>query len=173
MAIDILVTITGEKQGQFKGPIQGPAFQGKGAMRLQSFTFGFSNPRTIGSAAGGGRPTASEVVMTRAVEDVVTAQLQQALLTSEVLTSVQVFFRRAAGAVGGAGQPYMTLTLSHAFITAIHMHSDSGSDAPLEEIHLIFEQTKLEIHNTDPKTGEVIAGSPATVSYDLTKATPV
>lgn len=169
MAIDILVTITGEKQGQFKGPIQGPAFQGKGAMRLQSFTFGFSNPRTIGSAAGGGspgRPTASEVVMTRAVEDVVTAQLQQALLTSEVLTSVQVFFRRAPG------QPYMTLTLSYAFITAIHMHSDSGSDAPLEEIHLIFEQTKLEIHNTDPKTGEVIAGSPATVSYDLTKATP-
>lgn len=105
--------------------------------------------------------------MTRAVEDVVTAQLQQALLTSEVLTSVQVFFRRAPG------QPYMTLTLSHAFITAIHMLSDSGSDAPLEEIHLIFEQTKLEIHNTDPKTGEVIAGSPATVSYDLTKATPV
>lgn len=170
MAIDILVTITGEKQGQFKGPIQDQALQGKGAMRLQSFTFGFSNPRTIGSAAGGGSPgggpTASEVVMTRAVEDVVTAQLQQALLTSEVLTSVQVFFRRAPG------QPYMTLTLSHAFITAIHMLSDSGSDAPLEEIHLIFEQTKLEIHNTDPKTGEVIAGSPATVSYDLTKATP-
>ncbi len=171
MAVDIFVIITGEKQGLFKGQSLDQAFQGKGAMEVQSFTFGFSNPRTIGSATGGagaGRPTASEVVMTRAV-DVVSTQLQQALLTNEDLSSVQVFFRKA-GAVGGAGQPYMTLTLTNAFITALQMHSDSGSEVPVEEIHLVFEQSKLEIHNIDPKTGQVTAGS-TTVSYDLLKAT--
>jgi hypothetical protein len=32
MAVDIFVTITGEKQGQFKGQSQDQAFQGKGAV---------------------------------------------------------------------------------------------------------------------------------------------
>ena len=50
MAVDIFVTITGQKQGQFKGQSQDQAFQGKGAMEIQSFTSGFSNPRTIGDA---------------------------------------------------------------------------------------------------------------------------
>ena len=50
MAVDIFVTIAGQKQGQFKGQSQDQAFQGKGAMEIQNFTSGFSNPRTIGDA---------------------------------------------------------------------------------------------------------------------------
>ena len=47
MAVDIFVTITGQKQGQFKGQSQDQAFQGKGAMEIQSFTSGFSNPERL------------------------------------------------------------------------------------------------------------------------------
>jgi type VI protein secretion system component Hcp len=78
MAVDIFVTITDQKQGQFKGQSQDAAFQGKGAIEIQSFASGFSNPRTIGSAARGasaGRPTSSQITMARAV-DIVSAQLQ-------------------------------------------------------------------------------------------------
>ena len=53
MALDIFVIITGQKQGPFKGQSQDQAFQGKGAMEIQSYPSGFSNPRTIGSAQGG------------------------------------------------------------------------------------------------------------------------
>lgn len=174
MAVDIFVTITGQKQGQFKGQSQDRAFQGKGAMEIQSFTSGFSNPRTIGSpatGAGAGRATASEVGMTRVV-DVVSAQLQQALLTGEVLTSVEFFFRKSAGAgpAPGPDQPFMTLTLTNAFITSIQMHSDSGGEDLVEEIQLVFEQSKLQIQNVDPRTGQVTPGSPTTVGWDLTKA---
>ncbi len=63
----------------------------------------------------------------------------------------------------------MTFTLTNAFITAIQMQSDSGSEGPVEEIQLVFGQSKLEIHNVDPRTGQVTAGS-TTVGYDLTKA---
>ena len=171
MAVDIFVIITGQKQGQLKGETQDKAFQGRGAMQIQSFTSGFSNPRTIGSAtagAGAGKPTASDVVMTREV-DAVSAQLQQTLLTGEELTSVEFFFRQSGGAAAGAEQPFMTLTLATAFITSIQMHSDSGSGGLVEEIHLVFGQSKLQIQNIDPRTGQVTPGS-TTVGWDLTRA---
>lgn len=175
MAVDIFVIITGQRQGQFKGQSQDHAFQGKGAMEVLSFSSGFSNPRTIGSAGGGagaGKPSASEVSMTRAV-DVVSTQLQQALLTGELLTSVEFYFRKSGGVGPGPGQqPFMIFALTNAFITAIQMNSESSSEGLVEEIQLVFEQSKLEIQNTDPRTGQVTAGG-NTVAYDLTKATVI
>ncbi|MFL5695824.1 MAG: type VI secretion system tube protein Hcp [Ktedonobacteraceae bacterium] len=85
------------------------------------------------------------------------------------MASVEFFFRKSGAAGPGAGQPFMTFTLTNAFITAIQMRSDSGSEGPVEEIQLVFGQSKLEIHNVDPRTGQVTARS-TTVGYDLTKA---
>jgi type VI protein secretion system component Hcp len=104
--------------------------------------------------------------MSRAV-DVVSAQLQQALLTGELLTSVEFFFRKSGGE-GPGKQPFLTFTLTNACITSIQMHSDSGNEGLVAEIQLAFGQSNLEIHNIDPRTGQVTTST--TVGYDLTKA---
>jgi type VI secretion system Hcp family effector len=167
MSEDIFVTITGSKQGAFRGLCMDPGFQG--AMKLSSVAFGFSEPFNLGPVVGpSGQVTVSEIVITRKV-DLVSGQILRALLTIEPLTTVRFSLRRS-----DPGELptfiYLILTLTNALITDLQMKDDAGTGTDsVEEIHFMFEQCACDFKTID-STGKVTGENK--VGYNLVTRTP-
>jgi type VI secretion system Hcp family effector len=166
MAEDIFMTITGTRQGQFKGLSTAVP----GAIDIQGISFGFSTPETTGTAGGGagvGKPQASAVSITR-MTDAVSAQILTALLTGEILTTVQISSRQAGSTSPTSSQSFMTLTLNNARVTNLQTQNNNGDNAPIEEILIVFEKFLFDVRTTGP-TGKVLGENK--VAFDFTRNT--
>ena len=142
-ASQILVTITGAKQGVFHG--SAPHDQ----IRVIKYSDAVTSPRDAISGQATGHHL-YQPVMFEKVWDAGTTQIAQALITNETLRSVVFDFYTATA--DGVETLQFRVTLTNALITAIHRHTAAGDMAPgvqtdprlLEDISLTFQKITIQ-----------------------------
>jgi type VI secretion system secreted protein Hcp len=140
-ASELFLSAEGTKQGKFKGDSTGVAH--KDAISALRFNYEVKAPRDSGTGMVTGRRVQGPVFITKPIS-VSTPQFFNALVTNEVLKTVQLdFFRPTAD---GREELYYSIKLSNANIADIRQFTDtdaSGKSAQLEDIGFTFQ--KIEI----------------------------
>ena len=156
--------------------IEGPAVAGEttasgmaGSFEILSFSWGASNPVTIGSTSGGisgGKVSISSFNVMKTSEDA-SALLFAACCAGQHYETITVTMRKATGTSGGQ-QAFLTYTFTNCMIESIQWSGSSGGDdAPTESLSIAFGQVSIAYSKQGAKTGTMSAGS--TASWDLTK----
>lgn len=151
MASDFLLEIEGIKgESAVKGH--------EGALDIESFSFGVSNP---GSFAGGGGGGAGKV----SVQDFhFTTRISKAspvlftrCATGEHIKKAVLYVRKAGG---DQQQDYYTVTLSDLLVSSYQNGGSEGADVPVDQFSLNY--SKIEIvylpQNPDGSRGEPVTG---------------
>ena len=161
MADDLILKITGKKQGEIKGECKKKGHESQ--IDITSVSWGMNNPANMGRGGSGGTGavTFSDISFTKVV-DAASARLQTAATTGEVLTEVIFYFRKQ----GGKQEEYTLVTLKEAMVTNISISAGSGGE-PHESVSLNFAKYEIVYKEQQPD-GKLGGGIVA--SYDL-KAT--
>jgi type VI secretion system secreted protein Hcp len=149
------VTITGEKQGVFKGDVTGAGHTN------QSLVLGFDvdtqRPFDAASGQASGKRVHAPFSFVKTI-DASSPQLYNAVVTGEVIKNVTVDLYR-----GTSTKPFFTYTLTNALITDVH-HSMTtpcvagapckatgidanivGPDEPTESVTLTFQKIQINV----------------------------
>lgn len=141
----------------------------EGAFEIYSFSWGASNPVTIGSTAGGlagGKVSISSFNVMKKTE-AASALLFNACCTGQHYAAITVTMRKATGSDGGQ-QPFLRYTFTNCMVESIQWSGSSGGDdSPTESISIAFGQVKIEYMKQGAKKGTLEAAGTAT--WDLTK----
>ncbi len=140
-----------------------------GAFEIFSFSWGASNPTTVGSSGGGltaGKVSISSFnVMKKA--DIGSPFMLNSCCTGEHHATAQVILRKAAGTAGKQGI-FIQYDFTDVMVESVQWSgSGGGDDTPTESVSFAFATVKYTYNKQDTKTGEVSKGSEAT--WDLTK----
>ena len=111
------------------------------------------------------RPSLSEVTLTKAADNSVTAIFKEAVTGSAGKKVVIKFVRTGADKV----QEYMDYTLENCLVSSYSM-SASAEGEPMESISLSYSKIMINYSDFD-KTNK--SGSPQRVGYDLESAKPM
>jgi type VI secretion system secreted protein Hcp len=150
------------------GSIQGESQSSlhKDEIEISSFSFGGTNV-SIRSAQGstkGGRPTVSEITVTKNF-DKATTQLLSALVNSTVIKTASISMSKQTGA--GKLEDYLVITLSNVIITS-HQLSSSRSLPPgqlgSETVTLNYQKINID-YKIQLISGLLASGG--TMAYDL------
>ena len=128
-------------------------FEGK--IEIYSFSWGASNPTTIGSGstgiAGGKVSISSFNVMKKT--DKASALLFQRCCEGQHVDTVIVTMRKAGGTAGQ--QNFLIYTFTGVMVESIQWSGSSGGDdSPTESLSLAFSKVKIEYFQQD-KTGKM------------------
>jgi type VI secretion system secreted protein Hcp len=134
MAIDIFAKI-----GDIKGESMDSAF--KDQIEVFSWSFGVSQPGSMGSGTGGGQGKASFQDFTFVHNmDKASPNLLKACATGKHYPEASVTARKA-----GEGQKeYLVFKFSDVLITSVSPGGSSGSDALQEQVSMQFTKVELE-----------------------------
>jgi type VI secretion system secreted protein Hcp len=140
-------------------------FGPKKAFEIYSFSWGASNPVTIGSAtagAGAGKVSISSFnVMKKS--DSSSPALFLNCAKGQHFTAGHVVMRKA----GGTALQYLTYDFTEVFVESIQWSGSSGGDdTPTESVSFAF--SKVDIKYT-PQKADGTAGTPIPASWDLTQ----
>jgi type VI secretion system secreted protein Hcp len=142
MSIAAYLTMTGAKQGAFKG---GVAAKGReGTIALTAFESQIETPIDPVSGAATGKRQHQPIVITK-LTDQVTPMLYEALVTNEMLTEVTIAFWAAAPDGSGTQTPYFTIKLTNAMVSGVTLISPDAKDltpatvSSYEEVQLIYQ----------------------------------
>ena len=140
-----------------------------GQFEIYSFSWGASNPVTIGSGstgvAGGKVSISSFNVMKKS--EIASATLFSACCTGQHYAKITVTMRKATGTAGGQ-QAFLVYTFTDCMIESIQWSGSSGGDdTPTESISVAFGQVAISYSQQTASTGAITKGS--TASWDLTK----
>lgn len=168
MAYDAYMWLEGEAGGAPK--VQGEStdkdFGAKKAFEIYSFSWGASNPATIGSGAGGGgggRVSVSSFNIMKKTDNA-SPQLFTTCCCGGHFAKATVVLRRAGGTKDQTGTVYLTYTFSFVFVDSIQWSGSSGGDdVPTESVSFTFGACKIE-YTPQKKTGEKGTANPATWS---------
>ena len=132
-------------------------------MSILSFSFGASNPTTIGAAAtgaGGGRVSVSDFNIMKNT-DAASAALFQACCDGTHFTTASVVLRKAGGK--DAGQlPFLKYDFEEVFISSVQWSGSGGGDiSPAESISISFGKISVEYSKQDDKGKMAKAGQAA------------
>jgi type VI secretion system secreted protein Hcp len=118
MAFEAYLSITGKKQGQFKGESMNP--KRKGWIEVLAFAYEVKSPYDVQSGQATGKRQHQPVVI-RKQWGAATPQIFQALVTNEVLESVLFQFEQ----VGPDGQEYVyqTIKLTNAIVAEDELYT--------------------------------------------------
>lgn len=162
MAFDTFLKIKG---------VEGEAMQAKhvGEIEIFSFSWGASNPTTVGSSSGGlsaGKVSLSSFNIMKK-SDKASPILFNACCSGKHFDSAIVTMNKASGDAGQA--PFLKYTFTDVMIESVQWSGSSGGDdTPTESVSLAFAKVEIEYQQQDAK-GAV--GKPVLGSWDLQKVT--
>jgi len=161
MAFDTYILFPG-------GEIKGEATGLKDALEIFSFSFGASNPVTIGTASAGasaGKVSISSFNIMKKT-DSSSADLFLACCQGQHYKAMDVHIRKATGTAGQ--KDFITYKFGTVFIESIQWSGSSGGDdTPTESVSFAFGQVAITYMKQDAKGALSAAGD---VSWDVTKA---
>jgi type VI secretion system secreted protein Hcp len=141
----------------------------EGQIEIFSFSFGASNPTTVGSGITGlsaGKVSISSFNCMKKTESS-SGVLFTACCTGEHFTKATVTLRKATG-TSGKQQNFLTYVLEDVMVESIQWSGSSGGDdTPTESISLAFGKITIDYFKQDAKTGAL--KSTGAASWDLTK----
>jgi type VI secretion system secreted protein Hcp len=158
-AYNVMVSVKGAKQGQFKGESPRGA---KDKIDAIGFTFEIGSPRDAATGQASGKRQYKPLQITKQL-GAASPQFFQALTTNEVLQSVTLEFTKTNA--NGEEIVFYTIKLTNATIASIRQHTDNDAGAAgdsakhasvaggaqqLEDITFSFQ--KIEITNNESKT---------------------
>ena len=132
--------ITGESLDQTYGAL--------GAIELQAWSFGVSDPTTIGSTtagAGAGKAKLNQLLITKTV-DKASAALVQYATQGLHLPEVDLYVRKA----GGPQLTYLVYNFGVVFITDIEWSGGAGTDQPSEQVTLVYGSFQVKYTPQNP-----------------------
>ena len=159
------------------GDIKGESLDDKhkGEIEILSWSFGSSNPTTVGpgsEGSGAGRVSISSFNAMKKV-DKSSPDLFMKCCTGTHYASAVVTMNKAVGGGSGAEsqKPFLTFTFQEVFVDSIQWSgSTGGDDMPTESVSFSFGQVKVMYQKQD-KSGQV--GNPVFGGWDIQKVKPV
>ena len=162
MAYDAFMWITGGEPTP-KGETTDDKMKAKGAFELYSFSWGASNPVTIGSAtsgAGAGKVSISSFNVMKKT-DKASPVLFLAGCKGAHYPKADVVLRKS----GGQAVDYLTYTFTEVFVESIQWSgSAGGDDTPSESVSFAFGKCEIKYYPQDEKGG---AGTAVPATWDL------
>jgi type VI secretion system secreted protein Hcp len=166
MAYDAFMWIKGASP-EIKGETQDKVYSQKHAFEIYSFSWGASNPTTMGSGSkglGAGKVHISSFNIMKKTDSASPALFLNCC-TGKHIPEVHVVLRKA----GGKALDYLTYDFSEALVESVQWSGSSGGDdTPTESVSFAFE--KVDIKYT-PQDAKGTAGTPIPASWDLMKNT--
>lgn len=161
MAFDTFIKIEGvEGESTAKG------FEKQ--IEIYSFSWGASNPTTVGSGKDGlsaGKVSLSSFNIMKKTEKS-SSKLFQACCGGDHFTSALVTMRKAGGTEKGQ-QIFLTYKFTDVMIESVQWSGSSGGDdTPTESVSIAFGKVEVTYFTQDDKGGMAKAGQ---ASWDLTK----
>ncbi len=158
MADDIILKLTGQKQGKIAG--ESAKKDHIGEIDIQSVNWGMVSPGSShrGGGGGTGEVSFSDVSFTKAV-DGASNGIQLALLTGEVITEAVIVSRKQ----GGGQQEYLKITLKDAVVTNYSISMGAGGE-PHESFSLNEAKYGFE-YKVQKSDGSLGGGK--TVEWDI------
>jgi type VI secretion system secreted protein Hcp len=166
MAYDAFMWLKGGAP-EAKGETQDKVYKDKSAFEIYSFSWGASNPVSIGSASGGagaGKVSISSFnVMKRT--DSASPALFLNCCKGQHFTEGHVVLRKA----GGDALEYLTYDFEEVFVESVQWSGSSGGDdTPTESVSFAFG--KVDIKYT-PQKGKGEKGTAIPASWDIRQNT--
>ena len=163
MAFDTFLKFDGTK---IKG--ESSADGHKEEIEIYSFSWGASNPVTVGSGSGGmaaGKVSVSSFNIMKKSE-LSSPMLFAACCAGQHLPSAVVTMRKATGEDGGQGA-FLVYTFTDVMIESIQWSGSSGGDdTPTESVSIAFAKVKIEYSKQAEDSGTLTPAGSA--SWDLT-----
>jgi type VI secretion system secreted protein Hcp len=163
MAFDTYITFP---KGEIKGEATAAGL--KDAIEIYSFSFGASNPVTIGTHSGGassGKVSISSFNVMKKTDSASAALFLNCCKGTHV-SSMEVVCRKATGE--GGQQEFLKYVFTEVFIDSIQWSGSSGGDdTPTESVSFAFGKVEVTYKKQDAKGQLSAAGD---VSWDLRKA---
>jgi type VI secretion system secreted protein Hcp len=162
MAFDTYLKIDG---------VEGEAMHAKHSKEIEiySFSWGASNPTTVGSGSGGlsaGKVSVSSFNIMKKT-DKTSPVLFNACCNGKHFANAVVTMNKASGDAGQA--PFLVYTFTDVMVESVQWSGSSGGDdTPTESVSLAFAKVEIEYQQQDAK-GAV--GKPVLASWDLQKVT--
>jgi type VI secretion system secreted protein Hcp len=142
----------------------------KGAFEIFSFSWGASNPTTVGTTGGGlsaGKVSVSSFNIMKKSEKS-SPVLFGACCTGQHYKTAQVVLRKATGA-SGKQSTFIQYDFTDVMVESIQWSGSSGGDdTPTESVSFAFGKVKIAYNVQDSAAGTTSKGSEA--SWDLTAA---
>lgn len=164
MAFDTYLKITGP---DLKGEVTATGMEGQ--IEIYSFSWGASNPTTVGPGATGlsaGKASISSFNIMKKTE-VSSTSLFAACCAGQHYTGAEVTMRKATG-TSGEQKAFLTYTFTDIMVESIQWSGSSGGDdTPTESVSFAFAKVAIEYFKQDEGSGSM--ASAGTASWDLTK----
>jgi type VI secretion system secreted protein Hcp len=144
MAFDAFLYFEGKGSSglEAKGETTDAVYKAKGAFELSSFSWGASNPTTVGSGyggTGGGKVSISSFNVTKQT-DSASAALFKACCDGSHFDKAHVVLRKA----GGKPVEYLKYDFEEVFVASIQWGgSGGGDDTPTESVSFSFGKVKV------------------------------
>lgn len=151
---------------EVKGESSATGFEGQ--IEIYSFSFGASNPVTVGPGSAGlagGRVSISSFNVMKKTE-ASSPVLFTACCSGQHFDKVTVTMRKATGSSGGQ-QTFLMYVFDNVMVESIQWSGSSGGDdTPTESLSLAFGKVTIEYFKQSKKSGEM--KSAGTATWDLT-----
>jgi type VI secretion system secreted protein Hcp len=165
MAFDTFLDLAG-----VEGECTATGFVGK--IEIYSFSWGASNPTTVGSGSTGlaaSKVSISSFNIMKKTEKS-SATLFAACCNGKHFDTCTVTMRKAAGE--GGQKAFLVYTFTDVMVESVQWSgSTGGDDTPTESVSLAFAKCQIEYQQQDSKGGSV--GKPVKAGWDLTKVEKV
>jgi type VI secretion system secreted protein Hcp len=140
------------------------------SIEVYSFSWGASNPSTVGSGASGlsaGKVSISSFNVMKKSETS-SAKIFQSCATGQHIDSATVSMRKAGGTAGQV--VFLEYKFTDVLIESVQWSGSSGGDdTPTESLSIAFGKVEITYNKQDSKTGKASVAGQA--SWDLTKVT--
>jgi len=168
MAFDTFLILEGIN-GESTAVIQNQPLPGNQPFEIFSWSFGASNPSTVGSGKSGlsaGKVNVSSFSVMKKTEDA-SPQLFMNCCTGQHVDRASVIMRKAAGK-DNKQMTFIQYDFTHVMVDSIQWSGHAGGDdTPMESISFAFATVQITNYKQNEKTGAMAKGSGA--SWDLTK----
>lgn len=146
-----------------KGETTDKTYSAKGAFEIYSFSWGVSNPVTIGSATGGvggGKASLSSFNVMKKT-DAASPVLMNGCCIGDHFTGAHVVLRKA----GGKQLEYLKLDFEEVFVESVQWSGSSGGDdTPTESASFAFGKVSVEY---TPQVAGGTGGTMVPFQYDI------
>ena len=150
--------------GGVEGETADKTYKDKKAFEIYSFSWGMSNPVTIGSQStgtGGGKVSISSFSVMKKM-DSSSHTLMDMCATGTHAQKAHVVLRKA----GGTALEYLTIDFDEIFVESVQMSGSSGGDdTPTESVSFAFKKYNLSYQPQDEKGAK--AGGAKTTSWNV------
>lgn len=149
MAFDAFMYFEGPGAGAVlpEGETKDKAMKAKKAFGIDSFSFGASNPSTIGSGSGGGGAGKVSISSFNVMKntDKASPKLFATCCSGGHFKKAVVVLRKAGAEAAKSGDDYLTYTFSKVFVDSVQWSGSTGGlDTPTESVSFSFGAVKIE-----------------------------